>query len=182
MFRTVTSTVSFRLPLLGVATGVSATIWLKETETTVASAMPKKTWTPELEKAESNIGTRVVAVVPKKRPPFKVRVVPPSLGPKLGLQEETNGSVLELGWKTIVRFADPLCPAPVAVAFPLAEPAPGPHSAVLAVPPCVATVTRGRPFCENVPKSEEKLMPVPSGTGFPFRVTIASISVQVPAL
>src|SRR4029077_19093814 len=85
-------------------------------------------------------------------------------------------------WKTIVRFADPVWPATVAVAFTLAEPAPGPHSAVFAAPPCVAIVTRGRPFCEKLPKSEEKLTPVPSGTGVPFRVTIASINVQVPAL
>src|SRR5262245_8550758 len=126
--------------------------------------------------------TRVVDGEPKKRPPFRVRIVPPSLGPKLGLQEDTKGSVLELAWKTTVRFADPLLLVTVAVAFTLAVPTPGPQRAVTAVPFCVTIETRGRPFCENVPKSDEKLTLVPSGTGFPFSVTIASISVQVPAL
>ena len=40
--------------------------------------------------------TRVVDAFPKKRPPLSVRRVPPSFGPKLGLQEETKGSVLLL--------------------------------------------------------------------------------------
>src|SRR5262249_12048131 len=146
--------------------------WFAETDWTIPSFVTPLTvnW------------TRVVEGVPKNRPPFKVSVVPPSLGPKLGLQEATNGPVPVADWKMIVKVAEPVFAPTVAVALTLAVPAPGPHRAVTAAPFWVLTVTRGRPLCENVPKSDEKLTPVPSGTGFPFSVTIASTSVQVPAL
>ncbi len=102
------------------------------------------------------------------------------MGPKLGLHEETNGSVLAEGWKTIEMLAEPVLPEAVELARTLAVPAPGPQSAVTAAPFCVTTETSGCPFCENAPKSVEKFTVVPSGTTVPFSVTMASISVHVP--
>ena len=98
--------------------------------------------------------TRVVDAEPKKRPPESVRIVPPSFGPKLGLQEATNGPVLELGWKLIVRVPVPVFPWMVAVPFTCAVPAEGPQSAVTAVPPVVTTETSGRPFGLRILLSE----------------------------
>src|SRR5689334_23924303 len=117
--------------------------------------------------------TRVVAGVPKKRPPFRVSVEPPSFAAKLGLHDDTKGSVPESGWKTTARFAEPFWPWTVAAAWTLDEPAPGPHNAVTAVPFCVTTETSGSPLCENVPKSVLKETPVPSGTGLPLSETTA---------
>ena len=56
MFRTVTAT-GAGWPTWS---GERTTTWLKETETTVASSAPKKTWTPPpTEKPEPTIVTRV---------------------------------------------------------------------------------------------------------------------------
>ncbi len=151
--------------------GVRTTIWFEETDCTMPSLVTPLTVNC----------TRVVDTLPVKRPPFSVRGVPPSFGPKLGLQEDTNARVLPLVWKTTVRFAAPVLPPTVAVARTFACPAPGPHSAVTAMLSFVTTEISGRPFWPNEPKSVEKLTLVPSGTGAPLRVTVACTSVHVPA-
>ncbi len=76
----------------------------------------------------------------------------------------------------------PVLPPAVALARTCAAPAADPQRAVTASPLVVTTETVASPFCENVPKSVEKETPVPSGTGLPFRLTRASMSVQFPAL
>ena len=125
--------------------------------------------------------TRVVLGEPKNRPPFRVMVVLPVFGPELGLQNETNGSVLEDDWKLMDRNAEFDLPAEVAWALIFAVPAPGPQRAVTADPLVVTIDTSGAPLCPKVPKSVVKLTVVPSGTVVPLSVTMASTGVHVPA-
>jgi hypothetical protein len=133
--------------------------------------------------------TRVVAaslpvqpLVAQKRPPRRVRAVPPVEGPKLGSQKEMKGPApAAAGWKAIEMVADPLCPPELAVARTTAVPGNSEQRAVTAAPFWVTTEMRGRPFWAKTPKSVEKETPVPSETGLPFSVTIAWMSVHVPA-
>src|SRR5215475_2630234 len=113
--------------------GVCTVIWLVVTEETRASFD-----TPLTVKM-----TRVVAGEPKKRPPFRTSAVPPSFGPKLGLQKETNGRLEESVWKLMTSCAEFVRPWTVAVALTLAVPALGPQRAVVAVPLVVTTEITG---------------------------------------
>jgi hypothetical protein len=117
--------------------------------------------------------TRVVLGEPKKRPPWITSVVPPVIGPKLGSQELMNGPAVADGWKAIVIEADPVSVPTLDVARTTAVPTKLEQSAVSAEPPWVTTETSGKPFWAKKPKSVEKATLVPSGTLFPFSVTIA---------
>jgi hypothetical protein len=123
---------------------------------------------------------RVVAGVPKNRPPLSVTGVPPVLAAKLGLQEEKNGPAWAEGWNEITRVPVPVCVPTVAVARTLASPAFDEQRAVTEAPPVVVTDTTTLLFCWKKPKSVENATPVPSGTLLPFNVTMAWISVQLP--
>jgi len=126
---------------------------------------------------------RVVVLSPKKRAPLIVRVVPPVEGPKLGLQKVKNGATVAEAWNLMEMVAEAFSDPTVTFARTVARPASVEQRAVVAVPPCVTTEIRGRPFCEKkeVERSVENSTPVPSGTLTPFRVTTASITVQEPA-
>ena len=126
---------------------------------------------------------RVVVGSPKKRPPLIVRVVPPSGGPKLGLQNVKKGATCGAAWKEIEIVAVPVSVPTVALARTLASPVPVEHRAVVAAPFWVTAEMSGSPFCwnEEAWRSVVKDTPVPSETDTPFKVTIAWIAVQAPA-
>src|SRR5438132_2108017 len=109
-------------------------------------------------------------------------VVPPVEGPKLGSQNDTNGPAPAAAcWNAIEIVAEPVCPFEVAEARTTATPGNSEQSAVRAAPFCVTTEISGSEFWAKTPKSVEKETPVPSATGEPFSVTIAWMSVHVPA-